>query len=178
MTLWLTGLSGAGKTTIAHALRGRLSDLGVASCVIDGDDLRGGLSSDLGFTCKDRDENVRRAAEIALIAEKSGVVPIVSMISPMELHREIARSILDVVIVHVSTPLSVCAARDVKGLYKKAECGLVPLMTGTHQTYEIPQNPDISIDASVLSVAECVDSILSGVGTWKKRKSTTKTPGR
>ena len=173
--VWLTGLSGAGKTTIAKSLQEKLYLSGIAACVIDGDDLRSGLSKDLGFSESDRDENVRRAAELARVVSQSGIFPIVSLISPLEKHREIARKIADVAIVHVSTPLETCISRDPKGLYKKAHQGLVPLMTGTHQAYETPRNPDISIDASVLSVADCVDSILRGVGTWKKSKSTTKT---
>ncbi|WP_236655055.1 adenylyl-sulfate kinase [Burkholderia pyrrocinia] len=160
--LWLTGLSGAGKTTLADALAVRLRERCVHPVVLDGDRLRAGLNRDLGFTVHDRFENVRRIAEVASLTSESGALAIVSVISPFAAMRDAARSIVGPAFreVHVSTPLACCEARDPKGLYAKARCGALPEFTGVSSPYEPPVKADLTIDTGRSSLAMCVDTLM------------------
>jgi bifunctional enzyme CysN/CysC len=147
--IWLTGLSGSGKSTIANALEKRLHALGMHAYVLDGDNLRMGLNVDLGFTAADRAENVRRVSEVGKLMVDAGLIVITALVSPFEVDRQRARSIFnegDFIEVFVDTPVEVCIARDPKGLYKKAAKGEIPNFTGVGQDYERPTNPDLKID--------------------------------
>ena len=150
--IWLTGLSGSGKSTIANALEKRLHSLGMHAYVLDGDNLRMGLNVDLGFTPEDRAENVRRVSEVGKLMIDAGLIVITALVSPFEVDRQRARSIFnegDFIEVFVDTPVDVCIARDPKGLYKKASQGQIPNFTGVGQDYERPTNPDITINGEV-----------------------------
>jgi bifunctional enzyme CysN/CysC len=143
--VWFTGLSGAGKSTLATALNAQLLALGKQTCLLDGDVLRKGLNSDLGYTEADRRENMRRVAEVSKLMADSGLIVITALISPFRADRELARQLIGAdrfVEVYVNTPLSVCEARDVKGLYRRARLGEVDNMTGITSPYEVPEAPD------------------------------------
>ena len=149
--IWLTGLPSSGKSTVADEVEKTLFTMGYRTMVIDGDTVRTGLSSDLGFTDEDRSENVRRVAHLAQLVMQAGVVAIVALVSPIEKDRIAARELYkesDFYEVHVDTPLEVCESRDVKGLYARARQNLVANMTGADQGYEAPQNPELRIDGS------------------------------
>jgi bifunctional enzyme CysN/CysC len=149
--LWLTGLPSSGKSTIADEVEKSLHALGYRTTVIDGDTVRTGLSSDLGFTNEDRSENVRRVAHLAEIVMQAGVVTIVALVSPIAKDRDAARELFkstDFYEVFVDTPLEVCETRDVKGLYQRARQNLVANMTGAGQGYEAPENPELRVDGS------------------------------
>lgn len=164
--LWLTGLSGSGKSTIADSLTQRLTDLGRIVTVLDGDNLRTGLNSDLGFTETDRVENIRRTAEVAKILAETGIVVAVSLISPYRQDRARARDIIGpdrFAEIFVSTPLSICENRDPKGLYKKARSGEIPNFTGIDAPYEEPTRPDLVVEGSG-DLEEQVTKILSLLG--------------
>jgi adenylylsulfate kinase len=146
--IWLTGLSGSGKTTIAVELEKYLFNNGYIAILIDGDILRAGLNSNLGFSLEDRNENIRRAAEVSKLFIHTGIICITSFITPTEETRHIARSIIgkdDFIEVFLDTPLDICEKRDVKGLYKKARKGEIPDFTGISSPYEIPLHPNIKI---------------------------------
>ena len=149
--LWLTGLPGAGKSTIADALERRLHAMGLHTYVLDGDNVRGGLNKDLGFTPEDRAENVRRVAETARLLLDAGLIVIVALVSPFRADRAAAKSLFeagDFVEVWVNTPAEVCAHRDPKGLYAKAKAGTLPNMTGVGQAYEPPEHPDLVVNGT------------------------------
>jgi adenylylsulfate kinase len=155
--LWFTGLSGAGKTTLAQALRDYLSGSNVLSIVLDGDVLRKGLNADLGFSAADRAENIRRVSELAKFLSNEGITCIVSTISPYAELRANARRIVgeDVFLeIYISAPLSVCEQRDVKGLYRKARANHINGFTGIQDSYEPPSQPDLEINTDIQSVAE------------------------
>ena len=163
--LWLTGLPGSGKSTIADAAVRKLHALGVHTYVLDGDNVRTGLNKDLGFTPEDRAENVRRVAEVAKLMMDAGVVVLVALVSPYRSDRRAARDIFDggdFIEVYVDTPVEVCAERDPKGLYAKAAAGNLPNMTGAGQAYEIPEHPDLvlrgegDLDAAAEQVARAI----------------------
>jgi bifunctional enzyme CysN/CysC len=160
MLVWFTGLSGAGKSSIATALELRLHDLGVHTVMLDGDQLRQGLNRDLGFEVRDRVENIRRVAEVARLMLDAGLVVLSSFISPFRADRHMARELIGshrFLEVFVDAPLSLCEQRDPKGLYKKARAGLLPNFTGIGQAYEAPTAPachllirgDTDLNASV-----------------------------
>lgn len=158
-TFWLTGLSGSGKSTIAYALEKRLVDFGIACLVLDGDAVRRGLSKDLGFSAYDRSENIRRVAEVSRIANDSGIISIVALISPYALDRAEAERVIGqdrFIEVFVDTPLVVCEQRDVKGLYRKARAGEIPQFTGVSSVYEPPINADYKVDTSSRDLASIV----------------------
>lgn len=163
--LWLTGFSGSGKSTTALALEQTLiSEYHCKVKVIDGDELRQGLCSDLGFSPEDRLENIRRAAEVAKLFCQSGFMVIVSMISPLEKYRKIARKIcngLSFFEVFIDCPLSICEGRDVKSLYKKARNGQIKDFTGISAPYDVPKNPDIILHTSLGSVQKNCDLVLA-----------------
>ena len=146
---WLTGLSGSGKSTLANEFAKELTARGIPHTVLDGDSLRLGLNRDLGFTEADRVENIRRTAEVAKLFAESGLIAIVSLISPYRIDRESAREIIGpnrFVEVFVDTPLEICEARDPKGLYKKARQGQIPNFTGVNAPYEIPESPELALN--------------------------------
>ncbi len=167
-TVWLTGLSGAGKSTIAGALAADLASRGARCHVLDGDTVRTGLCRDLGFSNADRAENIRRVAEVARLFNEAGLIAIVALISPLARDRQIARAICGearFVEVHVSTSLAVCEARDPKGLYRKARAGQLPNFTGLDAPYEAPHAAALALDTAQTSLAECVArtvALLSG----------------
>ncbi len=160
--VWLTGLSGAGKSTLAMALEQRLFDAGRNVYVLDGDIVRGGLCSDLGFSPDDRVENIRRIGEVARIMADAGLLVIVAFISPFRADRGRVRAGMPpgrFAEVHVSTPLEVCEQRDTKGLYAKARAGELSDFTGISSPYEAPESPEVRLPTEQLSVDECVDRI-------------------
>ena len=166
MCLWMTGLSGAGKSTLANAVEQELNRKGKHTYILDGDNLRHGLNSDLGFTEADRNENVRRAAEAALLMVDAGLIVIVGLISPFKKERDWARSLFQpnqFKEIYISTSLEACEHRDTKGLYEKARRGEVKDFTGIDSPYEAPDNPDIIIDTENRTVDECVHMILHKV---------------
>jgi bifunctional enzyme CysN/CysC len=161
--LWFTGLSGAGKSTIADLIDRRLAELGRHAALLDGDNLRHGINRDLGFSSAERMENVRRVAEIAALFVDSGMIALVALISPFRSEREMARHRVvagEFIEIHVATPLAECERRDPKGLYRKARAGELPAFTGIDQPYEAPQTPEITIDTSELSSEAACDRII------------------
>nr|WP_272210087.1 adenylyl-sulfate kinase [Marinicella sp. W31]MDC2875950.1 adenylyl-sulfate kinase [Marinicella sp. W31] len=149
--LWFTGLSASGKSTIANALEKILHAKGKHTYLLDGDNIRHGLSRDLGFTAEDRVENIRRVAEVARLMADAGLIVLVSFISPFRSERRLAREMLDVgdfIEIFVDTPLEVCAERDPKGLYKRARTGEIANFTGISSPYEEPENPEIHLRTS------------------------------
>ena len=144
--VWLTGLSGSGKSTIANTLELQLSALSLKTYTLDGDNIRRGLSNDLGFSDADRAENIRRVAEVAKLMSDAGLIVIVAFISPFISERNFARNIVannEFVEVHVDTPLEICEARDPKGLYQRARSGLLKNFTGIDSDYQQPKHPEI-----------------------------------
>lgn len=167
-TVWLTGLSGSGKTTIANELKKRLDNLlGSKSdtFILDGDIVRQGLNKDLGFTAEDRAENIRRVSEVSKLFNLSGKICIVAFISPYEKDRAFGKTIhhnegLKFFEGYCNSSLEVCEGRDIKGLYKKARAGIIPNFTGISDVYEAPENPDINIDTGNKGIQECIDEII------------------
>jgi len=155
---WFTGLSGSGKSTLADSL-----EKWIDNCIIlDGDVLRKGICSDLGFSDDDRKENIRRIAWITKMFYDAGMTVITAFISPFAKDRDFVRSLIgdDFIEIHLSTSLEVCEERDVKGLYKKARAGIIPQFTGIDSPYEPPTDPELSFDTGVFSVEEIIDSII------------------
>jgi bifunctional enzyme CysN/CysC len=166
VTIWCTGLSGSGKSTVAQALEARLFSLGRPVYRLDGDNLRAGLNQDLGFCMEDRRENIRRTAEVARLFNDAGVTVLCSLISPMQIDRSRARQIVgeeSFIEVHLSTPLSVCEERDPHGLYRKARAGEIAEFTGISSPYEAPENPQLELNTARLTVEECVDLLLAEI---------------
>ena len=164
--LWFTGLSGAGKSTIADRVEQQLQSLGRHTYLLDGDNVRHGLNRDLGFTEEDRVENIRRIAEVARLMADAGLIVIVSFISPFRSEREMARGLAEegeFVEVFVDTPVEVCEARDPKGLYAKARRGDLVNFTGIDSPYEPPENPELRIDTTNTSVDEAADRVLESL---------------
>lgn len=163
--LWFSGLSGAGKSTIAKMLQKRLFDKGYQVFVLDGDNIRKGLNSDLGFSAEDRAENLRRVAEVSALFAKAGVIVISAFISPTRESRTVARSIAPNYFhnIHIKASLKTCEKRDVKGLYKKARAGEIEDFTGISAPYEEPANPDLTLDTENLSVEACVELLIKYV---------------
>ena len=154
---WLTGLSGSGKSTIAQYLEKRLFEAGFFTQILDGDNIRSGLNNNLGFSAEDRTENIRRISEVAKLFGNSGIVTIASFISPTRLIRGMAKEIIgatDFFEIFIDTPLAVCEARDVKGLYAKARSGVIKNFTGIDAPYEAPDNPAFTVFTKGLSVEE------------------------
>ena len=161
-TIWFTGLSGAGKSTIANALEKALAIQGKYTMILDGDNVRMGLNYDLRFTEHDRIENIRRLAQVAKLMNDAGLITLVSCISPFQKEREMAKEIIgenSFIEVYVSTSLDECIKRDVKGLYQKAIRGDIPNFTGITSPYEVPEHPMIEIDTSLITVEEAVEKI-------------------
>jgi adenylyl-sulfate kinase len=161
--LWLTGLSGAGKSTVALALQDQLTALGHHSALLDGDALRDGLCQDLGFGDAARSENIRRAAEVARLMTDAGLIVIAAFISPFRRDRDAARARMapdEFAEVHIDTPLAVAEARDPKGLYKRARLGQLPQFTGIGSPYEAPLQPELRIDTTLQSPAQAAQGII------------------
>ncbi|MDE3750358.1 adenylyl-sulfate kinase [Methylobacterium radiotolerans] len=161
--VWFTGLSGAGKSSIANAVDHALTQARRHTMVLDGDNLRHGLSSDLGFSAEDRVENIRRAAETARLMAEAGLVVIVSLISPFRQEREMARGIagdVPFLEVFIDTPLQVCETRDPKGLYRRARGGEISNFTGISAPYEAPDEPDVIIQTEGYTVEQSAASLI------------------
>jgi adenylyl-sulfate kinase len=161
--LWFTGLSGSGKSTLARALEKTLLEKGRMAFVLDGDEIRNGLNRDLGFNVGDRDENIRRIAEVARLFSECGVICITSFISPLRRHREQARSIVGTDRFHeifIDADLAVCESRDPKGLYKKARAGEITQFTGIDSAYEPPEKPDLRIDTGESTPDQSAEALL------------------
>ena len=161
--LWFTGLSGAGKSTIAHAVEEALFALPCRTFVLDGDNVRHGLNGDLGFSAADRAENLRRIGEAGKLFVEAGVITLAAFISPFRSERRRVRGLYphgDFLEVYVKCPAEVCEERDVKGLYKKARAGEVKEFTGISSPYEEPQNPELVLDTSLQTVEESAAAVL------------------
>ena len=161
--VWLTGLSGSGKSSTADALEKKLHSLGYKTYTLDGDNIRHGLNNDLGFTDADRVENIRRVAEVAKLMADAGLVVITAFISPFTSERDYARQIVaddEFIEVFVDAPLEVCEARDPKGLYKKARAGQLKNFTGIDSEYQKPKNPEIVLQSSDKTPEELADYVL------------------
>jgi adenylyl-sulfate kinase len=163
LTIWLTGLSAAGKSTLGFLLERQLIDAGHPCFVLDGDNVRQALSRDLGFSDSDRTENIRRIAEVAKLMNDAGLIVITAFISPLESDREMAKKIIgeeQFREVYVSTSIEVCESRDPKGLYKKARAGLLKDFTGISAPYEVPPSPRLILDTGVMSQEACLESLM------------------
>jgi len=161
--LWFTGLSGSGKSTMAHAVEDSLHKSGISTFVLDGDNIRHGLCSDLGFNDDDRVENIRRISEVAKLLTESGVITLTAFISPFKEDRNAARKLLphgDFLEIYCQCPIEVCEQRDVKGLYKKARAGEIPFFTGIGSPYEAPEKPELVVKTYEQSLEESVNAVI------------------
>ncbi len=162
-TIWLTGLSGSGKTTIANALHQEFASMDIPSYVLDGDILRNGLNKGLGFLAEDRSENIRRASEVCRILNDAGVLVIAAFISPFVKDRKLASEIIgkgNFFEIYIEADIDTCISRDPKGLYQKAIKGLIPEFTGISSPYETPEKPVLKINTSKVSVKESVEMLI------------------
>jgi adenylylsulfate kinase len=166
VVIWLTGLSGAGKTTLASGLEKALFEKGFLTKILDGDQLRSGINANLGFSDDDRHENIRRVAEISRLFVECGVICIDSFISPTRKMRETARQVIgpeNFIEIYLEASLEVCESRDPKGLYKSARKGEIRNFTGIGSPYEVPENPDLVIDTGRYSISESLDICLGAI---------------
>ena len=164
--LWFTGLSGAGKSTLANAVNSALFEQGMACYVLDGDNLRHGLCTDLGFSDADREENIRRIGEVAKLFLDAGVVVLTAFVSPFRTDRDRARALVepgDFIEIHCAANLDVCEERDTKGLYAKARAGQIKDFTGISSPYEAPEHPELRIDTGSQSREDCVQQVLASL---------------
>lgn len=162
--LWFTGLSGSGKSTLANALDIELHQRGVKTVLLDGDNVRQGLCGDLGFSAEDRHENLRRVAEVAKLMADAGLVVLTAFVSPFRSDRDRARHIVGAerfAEIYVDCPLEVCAQRDVKGLYAKAQAGLIPDFTGVNSPYEAPLAPELRIQSGSAPLTQSTAQVLA-----------------
>lgn len=162
--LWFTGLSGAGKSTVADAVEQKLFELGHHTYLLDGDNVRHGLNKDLGFSDADRVENIRRIGEMVKLFADAGLIVMSAFISPFRSDRTRVRHLVEdkeFVEVYISTPLSTCEERDPKGLYKKARSGQIKNFTGIDSEYEAPEAAEVTLNTAELNVVECVDRVIS-----------------
>ena len=163
VALWFTGLSGSGKSTLAHAVEEELHQLGCRTMTLDGDNIRHGLCKDLNFSDESRKENIRRIGEVAKLFIESGVITLTAFISPFRGERNKVRKLLiegDLIEIYVKCPISVCEARDVKGMYKKAKANEIKNFTGISSPYEVPENPDLIVNTNQETLDESVDKVL------------------
>lgn len=166
--LWFTGLSGAGKSTLANAVNSALFEQGLASYVLDGDNVRHGLCNDLGFSDADREENIRRIGEVAKLFLDAGVVVLTAFVSPFRADRRRARSLVeaaDFIEIHCAADLEVCEGRDTKGLYAKARAGAIKEFTGISSPYEQPEAPELRIDTGSQTLEACVQEVVDYLAT-------------
>ena len=164
--LWFTGLSGAGKSTLANAVNQALFERGLATYVLDGDNVRHGLCRDLGFSDADREENIRRIGEVAKLFLDSGVIVLTAFVSPFRADRDKARALVgegDFLEIFCSADLSVCEERDTKGLYAKARAGDIKEFTGISSPYEAPEHPELSVDTGAGELETCVNEVVSAL---------------
>lgn len=171
--IWFTGLSGSGKSTLANALEKRLVQQGYHTYLLDGDNVRKGINSDLGFSPQDREENIRRIAEVAKLMIDAGLIVLASFVSPYRVDRARAKAIVgsdDFIELFVDTPLEECERRDTKGLYKKARQGVIKNFTGIGAPYEAPEHPDITIDTTQMDVEQAIDWIVEAIQPNLKRQ--------
>jgi adenylylsulfate kinase len=162
--LWFTGLSGAGKSTLAHAVDDRLHQRGCRSFVLDGDNVRHGLCGDLGFSPHDRQENIRRIGEVAKLFMEAGMIVLTAFISPYRADRKCVREMVDhsdFIEIYCDAPIDVCEARDVKGMYKRARAGQIAEFTGISSPYEVPEQPDLTVETGRWKLDECVQKVIS-----------------
>ena len=162
--IWMTGLSGSGKTTIAIALEQKLRDKGFLTQVLDGDNVRTGINNNLGFTVEDRTENIRRIAEVSKLFANCGIITINCFVSPTIEIREQAKEIIgetDFIEVFVNTPIEICEQRDVKGLYKKARAGEIKNFTGIDSDYEKPTSAEVTLNTGENSISQSVEQLIS-----------------
>jgi adenylylsulfate kinase len=167
VTVWLTGLSGSGKSTIAVAAERALVDRGHLAYVLDGDNIRHGLNKNLGFSPDDRTENIRRIGEVAKLFSDAGLIVFTSFISPYRSDRDAVRALMregDFIEAYVSAPIATCEERDVKGLYKKARAGQIPEFTGISAPYEAPERPELVIHTDRQTVEESVGQVIDYLG--------------
>ena len=163
VTIWLTGLSGSGKSTVAVAAERVLFERGHSGYVLDGDNVRHGLNSNLGFSAEDRTENIRRIGEVAKLFTDAGLITLTSFISPYRADRDAVRALMapgDFLEVYVDASLETCEGRDVKGLYRKARAGEIPEFTGISAPYEAPEKPELVLDTNVQTVEESVGRLI------------------
>jgi adenylylsulfate kinase len=161
--IWFTGLSGAGKSTLAHAVEETLHLRGCHTFVLDGDNVRHGLCSDLGFSDEARIENIRRVGEVAKLFMEAGIVVLTAFISPFQEDRLRVRNMVghgDFIEIYCDSSIDVCETRDVKGLYKKARAGQIGHFTGISSPYEIPKNPELTVNTGTSELASCVDQVI------------------
>ena len=162
--LWFTGLSGSGKSTLANAVNAALFERGLATYVLDGDNIRHGLCKDLGFSDADREENIRRIGEVAKLFVDAGVITLTAFVSPFRADRDKARALVadgDFIEVHCAADLAVCEDRDPKGLYAKARAGVIKEFTGISSPYEAPEAPELRVDTGSQSLEQSVATVLS-----------------
>jgi adenylylsulfate kinase len=163
---WFTGLSGSGKSTLALGLERKLFEEGKHVVLLDGDNIRTGINNNLGFSLEDRQENIRRIAEVAKLFAEQGMICLVSFISPTRKMRAMAKSIIgenDFVEIFIDTPIEECETRDVKGLYKKARAGEIKDFTGIHADYEAPEHPDVHIRTSGQTIEESLNELIKQI---------------
>ena len=164
--IWFVGLSGSGKSTLASALESHLFEKGYKTYILDGDNVRSGLNQDLDFSDQSRKENIRRISEVAKLFVDAGTIVLTAFISPFKEDRNSARNLVgadDFVEVHVDCPLEVCEERDVKGLYKKAREGKIKHFTGIDSPFEIPDNPDVSVDTANNTLEVCMQQLIDEI---------------
>ena len=161
--IWMTGLSGSGKTTIAKGVEKHLHSKGIITQILDGDNLRAGINSDLSFSSQDRNENIRRVSEISKLFINCGVITINCFISPTIKIRKMAKDIIgeeNFIEIYIKASIEVCKKRDVKGLYKKAENEKIKNFTGISSPFEVPKNPELEIDTTKLSINESIQKVI------------------
>ena len=164
--IWLSGISGSGKSTIANELEKKLYENNFLSYLLDGDNIRIGLNKDLGFTDDDRKENIRRISEVSRLMLDAGLIVITAFISPFKEERQLAKSLVleeNYFLVHVDCSVEKCEERDVKGLYKKARAGEIKNFTGIDSPYEVPENPNLTVNTEKESVDESVEKIFNAI---------------
>jgi adenylyl-sulfate kinase len=164
LTIWLTGLSGAGKSTLSKALAAKLSELGIKTVILDGDNIRQRLNKDLGFSDSDKSENIRRVAEVAKLMNSAGLNVITAFISPFKKDRRHAREVIGpdkFIEIYVNADIELCRQRDPKGLYRQAAKGEISNFTGIDSPYEIPESPEIEIDAKKCNEKESIKKIIN-----------------
>jgi adenylylsulfate kinase len=164
--VWFTGLSGAGKSTLAHAVEEALHQRGCRTFVLDGDNVRHGLCGDLGFSAQDRIENIRRIGEVAKLFMEAGIIVLTAFISPFRADRDRVRSMVepgDFFEIYCDSPIEICESRDVKGLYQKARTGQIAEFTGISSPYEVPENPELTVQTGASELEACVQQVISAL---------------